>query len=300
MLQNLPTTHTPAAEDPPGIELIPAAARTDPSSRGDLVVLPTSTTRRRGIPRWVRRTAAIVALFGVWQLITSTGTVDPTIFSSPESVFTAARQLFDNGQLVSAVLASLERVALGLLFGMTVGLTLAVMAGLSKIGEDLIDPPLQMLRTVPIFALIPLLIVWFGIGETAKVVFVSAAVCFPVYLNTYSSIRNVDAGLVDAGRVLGLRRVGLVRHVVLPAALPGALVGVRYALGVSWLALIFAEQVNASSGIGALLSNAQNFNQTNVIILCVVIYAVLGLTADLIVRFLERVLLAWRPTFSGS
>jgi sulfonate transport system permease protein len=297
LLETRSTRDRPRRQDSNGDLASSVISESPPSG---LVTLPTAATARRHVPRVLRRLFAIVVLFGIWQLITSTGRVDPSVFSSPESVFRAGRMLFDNGQLMSAVGASLERVALGLLFGLSAGLILAIGAGLSKIGEDLIDPPLQMLRTVPIFALIPLLIVWLGIGQTSKVVFVATAVTFPVYLNTYSAIRNVDAGLVDAGRVFGLRRLGLIRHVVLPAALPGALVGVRYALGVSWLALIFAEQVNASSGIGELLSNAQNFNQTNVIILCVAIYAVLGLSADLIVRLLERVLLAWRPTFSGS
>jgi sulfonate transport system permease protein len=157
-----------------------------------------------------------------------------------------------------------------------------------------------MLRTIPIVALIPLLIIWFGIGEAPKIALIALATAFPLYLNVYAGIRNVDQNLVEAGRTLGLGRLGLVRHVVLPSAMPNALVGLRHALGVAWLALVFGEQINATAGIGYLMNTARELFQTDVIVVCLAVYAGLGLVVDAIVRLLERGLLAWRPAFNGA
>ncbi|CAM5254615.1 hypothetical protein SALBM135S_01530 [Streptomyces alboniger] len=167
------------------------------------------------------------------------------------------------------------------------------------LSEDLVDTSVQMLRTVPFVGLIPLFIIWFGIGETPKIAIIALGVSFPLYLNVYAGIRGVDAQLIEAGESLGLSRWGLVRHVVLPGALPGAMTGLRYSLGVAWLALVFAEQVNADSGIGFLMVQARDFLRTDVIVVCLIVYAFLGLIADFIVRTLERLLLQWRPTFTG-
>jgi sulfonate transport system permease protein len=165
------------------------------------------------------------------------------------------------------------------------------------VGEDLIDAPVQMLRTVPFAGLIPLLIVWLGVGETPKIALIALGVCFPLYINLLAGIRSADPGLLEVGRTLGLSRIGLVLHVVLPSALPNALVGVRIALGTSWLALVFAEQISATSGLGYLMSTAQELLQSDTIVVCLATYAVLGLLADLTVRGLERALLRWQPRF---
>jgi sulfonate transport system permease protein len=157
-----------------------------------------------------------------------------------------------------------------------------------------------MLRTLPHVALIPLLIIWLGIGEAPKIALIALATAFPLYLNVYAGIRNVDVTLVEAGQTLGLSRAAMIRHVILPAALPNALVGLRYSLAVAWLALVFGEQVNATAGIGYLMSNAREFFQTQVIVVCLVVYALLGLAVDLTVRALERILLSWRPAFTGT
>ena len=163
----------------------------------------------------------------------------------------------------SAIVVSLHRVVVGAAVGIGVGSLLGLAAGLTKLGEDLVDSTMQMLRTVPFVGLIPLLIVWFGIGETPKYAIIALGTAFPVYLNVFAGIRNVDASLLECAETLGVSRLGLVRHVVLPAALPNAFVGLRYALGIAWIALIFAEQVNASSGIGYLMNNAEQYDQTN-------------------------------------
>lgn len=194
---------------------------------------------------------------------------------------------------------SLQRVAVGLLLGLVVGVGLALVSGLFRVGEDLVDASVQMLRTVPFVGLIPLFIIWFGIGEAPKVAIITMGVMFPLYLNVYAGIRGVDAQLIEAGESLGLSRWGLVRHVVLPGALPGAMTGLRYSLGIAWLALVFAEQVNADAGIGYLMVQARDFLRTDVIVVCLIVYAFLGLLADFAVRTLERLLLQWRPTFTG-
>lgn len=265
----------------------------------ELVTARVVGARRRRLPRPVRRLLGPLALIACWQAASSTGLVSADILASPVMVARAAAHLVADGELPAAMAASLRRVAVGLLFGGLAGVSLALVSSLTRLGEDLVDASVQMLRTVPFLGLIPLLIIWFGIGETPKIALVALGVAFPLYLNVFAAVRGVDVGLAEAGRAFGLSRLGLVRHVVLPAALPGALVGLRHALGVSWLALIFAEQVNASAGIGFLMNNAQEFQRTDVIVVCLLVYAGLGLLADLIVRSLERVLLSWRPAFSG-
>jgi sulfonate transport system permease protein len=178
-----------------------------------------------------------------------------------------------------------------------VGGTLALLAGLSRTGEYVIDAPMQMLRTLPVLALIPFFIIWFGIGELPKVALVTVAAVFPIYLTLYAGIRGVDPKLIEVAQTIGLSRVGLIRHVILPGALPTALVGVRYSLGISWLILVAAEQVNATSGIGYLMNDARDFMRIDILVVGLLIYAFLGLVVDILVRWLERRLLGWRPSF---
>lgn len=265
----------------------------------DVVPLLPSSSRRTRVPRWSRRTAGPVLLLLLWQLLSSTGALTADVLASPGRIAQVGGDLIADGSLTSAMGTSLQRVAAGLALGTLVGTGLALASGLFRVGEDLVDAPVQMLRTVPFVGLIPLFIIWFGIGEAPKVAIITLGVTFPLYLNVYAGIRGVDAQLIEAGESLGLSRWGLVRHVVLPGALPGALTGLRYSLGIAWLALVFAEQVNADSGIGFLMVQARDFLRTDVIVVCLIVYAFLGLLADFIVRSLERLLLQWRPTFTG-
>ncbi|MER5374465.1 ABC transporter permease [Streptomyces sp. NPDC002553] len=273
-----------------------------PSGREDspeLEPLLPRSARRTRVPRWLRRTTGPLALLALWQLLSSTGVLTPDVLASPGRIAQVAGELVSDGSLPSAIGTSLQRVAAGLALGIVVGTGLALLSGLFRIGEDLVDAPVQMLRTVPFVGLIPLFIIWFGIGEAPKVAIITLGVTFPLYLNVYAGIRGVDDQLIEAGESLGLSRWGLVRHVVLPGALPGAMTGLRYSLGIAWLALVFAEQVNADSGIGFLIGQARDFLQTDVIVVCLIVYAFLGLLADFVVRSLERLLLQWRPTFTG-
>ncbi|MGW4733332.1 ABC transporter permease [Streptomyces shenzhenensis] len=279
-----------------------AAATADPAEPspgpGLHPVVPASARRAR-VPRWLRRTTGPVLLLTLWQLLSITGVLTSDVLASPGRIARVGGDLVADGSLASAMGASLQRVAAGLLLGTLIGTGLALVSGLFRVGEDLVDAPVQMLRTVPFVGLIPLFIIWFGIGEAPKAAIITLGVTFPLYLNVYAGIRGVDAQLIEAGESLGLSRWGLVRHVVLPGALPGALTGLRYSLGIAWLALVFAEQVNADSGIGFLMVQARDFLRTDVIVVCLIVYAFLGLLADFVVRSLERLLLQWRPTFTG-
>ncbi|MFE9810619.1 ABC transporter permease [Streptomyces sp. NPDC005227] len=261
-------------------------------------IVPASTRRTR-VPRWMRRTSGPLLLLALWQLLSGTGLLTPDVLASPGTIARVGRDLVTDGSLPGAMGVSLQRVALGLLLGTLVGTGLALVSGLFRIGEDLVDASVQMLRTVPFVGLIPLFIIWFGIGETPKVAIITLGVSFPLYLNVYAGIRGVDSQLIEAGESLGLSRWGLVRHVILPGALPGAMTGLRYSLGIAWLALVFAEQINADAGIGFLMVQARDFLRTDVIVVCLIVYAFLGLLADFVVRTLERLLLQWRPTFTG-
>jgi sulfonate transport system permease protein len=281
------------------LRLAAAAADTAPRpiERHSIAV---TTAARRGVPRWLRRAAGPLLLVALWHAASKSGVLPAEVLAGPGTVVGSAAKLWASGELPDAILVSLKRALVDLLIGGSIGTALAVISGLLRLGEDLVDSSMQMLRTVPNVALIPLLIIWFGIGEQPKVALIALATAFPMYLNVYAGIRNADQALVEAGRTLGLSRLALIRHVILPSALPNALVGLRFALGVSWLALVFGEQINATAGIGYLMNTAREMFQTDVIVVCLVVYALLGLVVDFIVRTLERLLLAWRPSFSGE
>jgi sulfonate transport system permease protein len=254
---------------------------------------PEHDGHRWGIPRWVERLAGVLVVLALWQLAATLGWITTRTLAGPADTFHAFVKMVDAGTLQSAVWVSFKRVALGLGLGIPLGTFLAVSAGLSRPGEDLIDAPMQMLRFLPIIGLQSLFVLWLGVGDTAKISLLVLGVTFPVYINTFSAVRSIDPGLRELARVVGLRKSGLLRKVVLPGALPGFLVGLRLAAAVAWLLLVFAEQINATNGIGYLMIKAQTFFQTDVIVVCLVVYAVLGLLSDALVRFIERRALRW-------
>jgi sulfonate transport system permease protein len=259
----------------------PAAARPRPRRLVPLVLL-----RRLAVP------AAIIAL---WYALTANGYVSPQTMPSPMAVAQSFWELAVTGQLLPSLLISLQRVAIGLSAGVTIGVILGLGASLSRFGEDSIDATVQMARTLPHLALIPLMILWFGIGELPKVVLIALGSLFPIYLNLFSAVRGTDRKLVEAASTLGLSHAETIFHVILPAAVPGFLIGLRQALGASWISLVVAEQINASSGIGYLVMNARDFLRTDIIFDGLLVYALLGLATDQGVRLLERRLLVWRP-----
>ncbi|MFE3190619.1 ABC transporter permease [Nocardia sp. NPDC059240] len=243
------------------------------------------------------RFVAPIVLVVIWQLASATGVLPERLLASPVTVVQTAIDLIKDGTLTKALSVSLQRAAVGFVIGAVAGIALALVAGLSRVGEYLVDPILQMLRTLPFYGLIPLFILWFGIGELPKIVLVAFGVAVPLYLNTFAGIRSVDGKLAELAQVQRLNRLQLVRHIVLPGALPQALVGLRQSLGVAWLALIVAEQVNADAGLGAMINDAREFLRTDVIVVGLLVYSVLGLLTDALVRSIERRALSWRRGF---
>ena len=250
---------------------------------------------RKVIP-WLVPLALIIA----WHWTTSVGLVSPRILPSPKSVFEAAIRLTKNGELLSNLAISGRRAAIGLTLGGSIGFVLGLLTGIFKALEKLLDSSIQMVRTIPALALIPLAIVWFGIGEEAKVFLIAVGVFFPIYLNTYHGIRTIDPGLIEMGQVYGLSRASLIRRIVIPGALPSILVGLRFSLGITWLTLIAAEAIAAESGIGYMTTSAREFMQMDVVVLGTLLYALIGKVADSLCRGLERRLLAWHPAYIKS
>ena len=234
----------------------------------------------------------------IWQLLSSTGIIAARVLPSPLSVAEAGWKLLTEGDLLVDVVISARRAFIGLLIGGSIGFLLGLINGFFPWGARLLDSSVQMGRNIPHLALIPLVILWFGIGETARIFLVAIGVAFPIYINTYHGVRSVDPGLIEMSKTYGLTTWQMFRQVILPGALPSILVGLRYALGIMWLTLIVAETIAATSGIGYVTMNAREFLQTDVLVLGILLYALLGKLADVAARGLERQLLAWHPTYA--
>ncbi|QBS44144.1 ABC transporter permease [Nocardia sp. CS682] len=235
-------------------------------------------------------------LIAAWVLGSASGTLDPETLPAPWTVAETAGDLLADGRLQSNLLTSVQRAGYGLVLGVAVGLVLALVAGLSRVGEALVDGPIQIKRAIPTLALIPLFIVWFGIGEEMKLLVITTSVAIPIYLNTHAYLRSVDSRYVELAQTVGLSRWGFIRRIALPGSLPGFFLGLRLAVTIAWLALVVVEQVNATSGIGYLMTQARTYGQIDVIVVGLVIYGLLGLFGDLAVRAVERKALSWRQT----
>jgi sulfonate transport system permease protein len=255
---------------------------------------------KRGLADHLLPWALPVLLVVIWEIGARTGLISSRVLPAPSAVAVAFWASLQSGELLHHTLISTRRAFYGLLIGGGLGFVLGVVNGASVLSEKLTDSALQMLRNVPHLAIIPLVILWFGIDESAKIFLVAIGVLFPVYLNTFHGIRMVDRGLIEMGRVYGLAPLALYVRVILPGALPSILVGLRYALGIMWLTLIVAETISAQSGIGYMTMNAREFLQTDVVLLGIIIYALLGKLADMATRWLERRALAWHPSFQAK
>jgi sulfonate transport system permease protein len=242
---------------------------------------------------WLLPALAIV----LWQVASSAGYISARIMPSPVDVFRAFLSSLSSGVLIRDISVSGVRALSGLFVGGSIGFLLGLANGVSKLSEQLTDTTLQMIRTVPNLAMVPLVILWFGIGEEARLFLTALGVLFPVYINTYHGVRNVDRDLIEMARVYGMGPWTLFRKVIFPGALPSIFVGLRYALGIMWLTLIVSESIAANSGIGHMANEAREFMMTDVVVLSLVIYAVLGKLADWIVRLLEKHVLAWNPVY---
>jgi sulfonate transport system permease protein len=280
----------------------------------DLVIPPSATVADAGSatadrPVWsrrpwaallrLRRLSGLAGLVVLWQVLASRGVLG-AMTPTPWQVATAGYELARSGELAGNLAVSLSRVGRGLAIGLSVGLVLGLVSGLSRLGEDVVDAPVQALRMLPAVALAPIFIIWFGLGETSKVALISIAPLFPLYINVLGGIRAVDNRLVESARSCGVGRWGLIRRVILPGALPQIFIGLRQSLGVAWIVLVVAEQTATTSGLGVILSDAKDALRIDIMFVVVVVYAVLGLATDVLVRFLERRFLAWRRGYTGG
>jgi len=240
-----------------------------------------------------------VLLFGLWSLGSATHVIDPSLVSAPWSVIATAGQLVSRGELQSDFLISARRALLGLAFGVAAGTLLALAAGLNRVGDAVVDGSMQVKRAIPALALIPLMILWLGIGEEMKIVTIALFVLVPVYINTYAALTSIDSRYVELAEVVGLNRWQFIRKVVIPGALPGWIVGLRLGVTSSWLALIVVEQINAESGIGYMMFQAQQYGEISVILVGLAVYGMFGFVTDSAVRLFERRALTWRRTLAG-
>jgi sulfonate transport system permease protein len=235
-----------------------------------------------------------------WQIGSDLGVIQANVLPAPSAVAAAGWRLARSGELWTNVEVSAARALLGFAIGGGIGFAFGMANGLSSLSESLTDSSLQMIRNVPHLALIPLVILWFGIDEQAKIFLVALGVFFPIYVNTLHGVRSVDPHLLEMGRAYGMSERALFLRVVLPGALPSIFVGLRYGLGIMWLTLIVAETISASSGIGFMAMNAREFMQVDVVVFSILIYAALGKLADSTARLLERTTLAWNPVYAKA
>ncbi|HSZ53233.1 MAG TPA: ABC transporter permease [Caulobacteraceae bacterium] len=234
-----------------------------------------------------------------WSTGSAAGLIDSRVLPAPWTTAATAWQLIREGRLPHDLAVSALRVAQGFVWGAAVAIVCALASGLSQLGGYLIDGLVQIKRSIPVLALIPLIILWFGIGETMKVTVIAISVFVPIYIQTHAALRGIDLKHVELAETLGLGRWAFIRQVVLPGALPGVLTGLRFGVLGAWLALVVVEQLNATSGIGYMINLARTYAQSDVILVGLVVYALLGLTSDAAVRLLERRSLAWRRSFSA-
>ncbi|MFD3619095.1 ABC transporter permease [Streptomyces sp. NPDC058676] len=238
-------------------------------------------------------------ILALWAAASAARQLDPGAIPAPWTVLETGVRLWTDGTLPNDILTSLQRAGSGFAIGLTAGIALALAAGLSRTGEALIDGSVQLNRAIPTLGLIPLFILWLGIGETFKVAIIAIVVYIPIYLNTHSALSGIDHRYVELGEVQGLSRYAFIRRIVIPGALPGFFVGLRLGVTGSWLGLVVLEQINATSGLGYMMFQAQNYGQTDVILVGLVVYGIFGLISDSAVRLIERRVLSWRRTLSS-
>jgi sulfonate transport system permease protein len=258
-----------------------------------MILFSVMTRQSEKLTQW----ALPIGIIAVWEALSLAGAIPPRVLPAPTAVIAAAWKLTLSGELLRNVWVSFWRAIVGLTIGGGIGFALGLANGLSRRSERTFDTTLQMIRNIPHLALIPLVILWFGIDEEAKIFLVALGVFFPIYVNTQHGIRTVDVQLIEMGRAYGMSPTTLFWRVILPGALPSIFVGLRYALGIMWLTLIVAETISASSGIGYMAMQAREFLLVDIVVLSILIYALLGKLADSAARLLERWCLSWHPAF---
>lgn len=240
-----------------------------------------------------------VVIIIIWELTGAWGLISATLLPRPSVIFTTFIDLVLTAGLIGHFQISLLRAIGGFLLGGTLGLLLGLAVGFKQNIEQTLDPTIQMLRTIPTLAVIPLFILWFGFGEVSKILLIAKGAFFPLYVNTFLGIRTVDTKLFEVAKVLEFNRWQQITHLILPSALPNILLGLRLSLGVAWLALVAAELMGSSQGIGYLIMDARQFSQTDIVFVGIIIFAVFGKVSDSLVKVFERKLLKWQDNFQG-
>jgi sulfonate transport system permease protein len=288
-------------------EMPRSATGPSPAAQGREVFVTAGARRDSVLDTWRRRLSwplgiytTPVAILIVWEVLAVAGVLGPTYAPAPTAIARTAGHLWQQGVLGPDLEISLRRAAVGFVLGLSLGIVTGVIGGLLRSGEHLFNGIVQIFNTIPILAILPVMIVFFGIGEEPKVLIIAFGAFVPMYLNLFAAIRGVDQRLIEMAQTTGAGRRRLVSRVLFPGAMPGFLVGLRFSLAYSILGLVAAETVNANSGIGYLITNGQTYLQTNQVFVGLVIYSILGLFADQLVRVLERVLLRWRPSYEAA
>lgn len=251
---------------------------------------------------WRRASGLFIAwsvplfLFAVWLYLSATNQLHQ-LFPKPDELVEATVRMVTDGTLAANLQISMLRAAAGLLAGGLSGFGMGVLTGLSPLADRILNTPVQMIKSVPRLALLPLILIWFGIGETAKVVLIALSTFFPVYLNTFHGIRSIDRGLIEMGKVYGFSSWEMFRHIIFPGAVSSIMIGVRQSVGTTWLILIVAETVAAQSGIGFMATNAREYMMMDVVVLSMILYALLGSVSDWLAVLATRRLLRWNPNY---
>ncbi|WP_131767190.1 ABC transporter permease [Candidatus Protofrankia californiensis] len=292
---------TSTTHEIPKTVTIDAAAVVTTVTEAGRSVRPARGRRRLGLGKPIPfgRLLGVLLLIGIWSVASATGLVDPRKLSEPWTVLQTGIDLIASGHLQDNVAASLHRAVLGFAFGVAIGTGLALISGLSRIGEALVDGPVQVKRAIPSLALIPLMILWLGIGETFKVAVIAIVVAVTMYIQTHAALTAIDSRYVELAEVVGLSRWNFIRKVVIPGAQPGFFLGLRLAVTGSWLTLIVVESVNAVNGLGKMMFKAQDYGQSDVIMVGLVVYGLFGFVSDAAIRIIERRVLSWRRTLAG-
>lgn len=241
-----------------------------------------------------------VIIIIIWQLIGSLGWVTKTVLPTPWEIILAAKNLAVSGVLFTNMKVSIIRAACGFVIGGGLGLALGTLVGLSAKSESLLDPTLQMVRTIPHLAITPLFILWFGLGEESKILLIGLGAFFPLYVNTFLGIRKVDARLFEVARILEFSKWKQIKLLIVPSALPNILLGIRLSLGAAWLSLVVAELMGSTSGLGYMMMDARQFSNTDIVFVGIIIFAIVGKLTDSLVRLMEKHFLKWQDTYKGE
>ncbi|MBK3636816.1 ABC transporter permease [Streptomyces sp. MBT97] len=303
MTTSASTPTSTAAAPTSAVAAAPAVATAPVAAAGEGGARMRRRRRRRGLapgkPWPASRLVGPLLLIAAWAAASAAGRLDTGAIPAPWTVVRTGVHLWTDGTLTTDILTSLERAAYGFAIGLTAGVVLALASGLTRTGEALIDGTVQLNRAIPTLGLIPLFILWLGIGETFKIAIIAIVVYIPIYLNTHAALAGIDSRFVELAEVQGLSKVRFIRQIVIPGALPGFFVGLRLGVTGSWLGLVVLEQINATSGLGYMMFQATNYGQSDVILVGLLIYGVFGLLSDTAVRLVERRVLSWRRTLSS-